>query len=453
MKKIIQSLNRFWFSEAPPERLGVIRILIGLYALYYIGTRFDMLMEMAVLSPSLFDPVGAAWFLDSPLSVLVVKTIVIATLALNVLFILGWKFRYTGPLFSVLLLFVFCYRNSWSMVYHSHNVLVFHILILGFTASADSVSLDALKRSRIVTGLLSRAERAKPRVIAPSWRYGWPVMLMCAVTVIAYFLAGYAKVESELGWGWMGGEILRSQIAVDGLRKEVLESGAPGLVYFLYNEVYIFTLLGVTAFVLELGAPLALANRRIGKIWAVTTFMMHWGIFFIMGIKFRYQMSGILFAPFFDMEKVLTWFRPKKAVEAEETAQGEKPVVFFDGVCNFCNNTVKFILEEDKDKVFNFAPLKSDTAKEMLDERNLDELGLSSIVLIERDGVYTKSTAALMIAQRLPGYWPLLYAFIVVPVPIRDFLYDRFAENRYRLFGRDESCFVPTEEIKGRFLD
>lgn len=130
-----------------------------------------------------------------------------------------------------------------------------------------------------------------------------------------------------------------------------------------------------------------------------------------------------------------------------------KDIVLFDGVCKFCNATVNFILDRDKHDRFQFAPLQSERGTALLREHGLDERAIDTIVLIEAGGAYTKSTAALRIARHLKSLWPLVYAFIVVPKPIRDWAYDAFAKRRYKWFGKLERCMVPGTDVKSRFLE
>lgn len=283
-------LKDLWFEPAPAQRLAFLRIAVGLYALWYLGQRIGMYDRIARSSADLFAPVGLAAWLSAPLSPELFSWIVTATLLCGVAFTVGWKYRITGPAFGLLLLFTLCYRNSWTMIYHNDNALVVHALIIGLTAAADAWSVDAWRT------------RLQPR--AHSWVYGWPVKLVCASTLLTYFVAGYAKVVGDLGWSWALGSSLRSQVAVDALRKELLGAESSPLAYMLYDQIEIFTLIGVASLAIELGAPLALFSRRIGWFWAVNTFFMHWGIFFIMDIRFRYQMAGIIFLSFFPAEKI-----------------------------------------------------------------------------------------------------------------------------------------------------
>lgn len=126
------------------------------------------------------------------------------------------------------------------------------------------------------------------------------------------------------------------------------------------------------------------------------------------------------------------------------------PIVLFDGVCNFCNSSINFIIEHDKQGVFKFAPLQSEIGKTYIDKFGLNDL--DSVILVEDEKAYTHSTAALKIAKRLDGIWSWFSAFIIVPRPIRDFFYKLFAANRYRLFGKQDACMMPTPEVRARFL-
>lgn len=129
-----------------------------------------------------------------------------------------------------------------------------------------------------------------------------------------------------------------------------------------------------------------------------------------------------------------------------------KQLIIFDGVCNFCNSTVNFILRHDESGVFKFLPFQSDRAKEILLSLNLSPDYLGSIIYIENGIAYFKSTAALKILKQVGGIYKLLYVFIVVPPFIRHFVYDLIANNRYKLFGKKETCMVPTAEQRSRFL-
>ncbi|RZL27654.1 MAG: DUF393 domain-containing protein [Pedobacter sp.] len=128
-------------------------------------------------------------------------------------------------------------------------------------------------------------------------------------------------------------------------------------------------------------------------------------------------------------------------------------VIFFDGVCNLCNASVQFAIEHDAKNTFKFTAFQGDYAKKVLPEFDVDTNKINSILLVENNKLYTKSSAALRIAKKLNGLLPLLYAFIIVPKFIRDGVYDIIAKNRYKWWGKQESCWVPTPELKSKFYD
>ena len=126
-------------------------------------------------------------------------------------------------------------------------------------------------------------------------------------------------------------------------------------------------------------------------------------------------------------------------------------IVLFDGVCNFCNGAVNFIIKHDREKRFKFAALQSEIGQELRAKFDIGE-DVDSIILIENDKAFTHSTAGLRVAKTLGGIWSLGYAFIIVPVFVRDWAYRVFARYRYRLFGRLDTCMLPTPEVRERFL-
>jgi predicted DCC family thiol-disulfide oxidoreductase YuxK len=131
-----------------------------------------------------------------------------------------------------------------------------------------------------------------------------------------------------------------------------------------------------------------------------------------------------------------------------------RSIVLFDGVCNFCNAGVNFIIDRDPEGHFLFAPLQSEFARNLLRERGVSvgEGDPASMVLVEGERVALRSTAALRVARRLRGGWSLAYAFIVVPAFVRDVAYRLIARHRYRLFGRSSACRVPSPALRARFL-
>ena len=130
----------------------------------------------------------------------------------------------------------------------------------------------------------------------------------------------------------------------------------------------------------------------------------------------------------------------------------EQPVILFDGICNFCNSAVNFVIKRDKKGNIFFAPLQSDKGQRLLQQYNLPLNNMESFVFIENEKACTQSTAALKVCRYLKGLWPLCYGFIIVPKFIRDGIYYWIARNRYKWFGVRRECMIPTPDVKERFL-
>ena len=128
------------------------------------------------------------------------------------------------------------------------------------------------------------------------------------------------------------------------------------------------------------------------------------------------------------------------------------PVVLFDGVCNLCEGSVRFIIERDPKGIFRFASLQSDAGKSLAEAHGADASHLNTMMLIENGRLYKRSTAALRIARRLRFPWSLGWIFIIVPPFIRDAIYNVISRNRYKWFGEKETCMIPTPELRERFL-
>lgn len=136
----------------------------------------------------------------------------------------------------------------------------------------------------------------------------------------------------------------------------------------------------------------------------------------------------------------------------ENEEEMPNPIVLFDGVCNLCSSVVRFTILRDPDRIFRFASLQSEVGHFFLNKFGLSTEDFDSFVLIEGDKFFLRSTAVLSLCKKLRGLWPLLYLLIIIPRPIRDFVYNIVAENRYKWFGKKEECFIPSADIRNRFL-
>lgn len=130
------------------------------------------------------------------------------------------------------------------------------------------------------------------------------------------------------------------------------------------------------------------------------------------------------------------------------------PLILFDGVCNLCQRSVQLVIRNDRDSKFRFASLQSEAAAEILQRFDYRHAELSSVLLILDGRLYRKSRAALHIARRMDGLWPLFfYLLFWIPPFVADPIYDFIGNRRYKWFGMKETCWVPDAELSARFLD
>lgn len=302
---MLAAIDRYWMDVVPAERLAMLRVIVGGYALVYLAIRTPHLMSYAHYDPALFQPVGLATLAPAPLIPIVVQALVVATALLAVPFVLGFRHRVLAPVFAGLLLWVLTYSNSWGKILHTDNLLVLHVGVLALAPAADAISIDA---------------RREGAAVAPDRRYGWPIRLMCALCVVVYLLAGIAKVENS-GLAFVAGDTLRNYVAFDNVRKLELGSIHSPLGAALLGWSGAFGALAGLSFVLELGAPLAMANRRVGAVWVALVWGFHVGVLLLMAIGFAYQLTGVAFASFFRVEKVLE-IRALRRFRAASSAGG-----------------------------------------------------------------------------------------------------------------------------------
>lgn len=129
-----------------------------------------------------------------------------------------------------------------------------------------------------------------------------------------------------------------------------------------------------------------------------------------------------------------------------------QPIILFDGVCNFCNGSVNFVIQRDKRSKLKFAALQSEAGQQLLKQYDLPTTSFDTFIFIEDGVAYTLSTAALKVCKYLTALWPLLYGFMIVPKFIRDGIYKWIAKNRYNWFGKKDHCMIPSPGLRERFL-
>jgi hypothetical protein len=295
-------IERWLLAPGPAARLALVRLLVGSFATIYLLVRSPVLADFRGMAAPRFEPVGLAAVLAAPLAAQLAFAAWAACVVLCALFALGARFRWTGPLAALALLWVTSYRNSWGMVFHTDNLLVLHMLALGATpAAADVLSVDAARRGVVRDS------------VADDARYGWPVRLVSALTVATYVLAGIAKLKVS-GLEWAAGEVLRSTIAHDAVRKAAVGSIYSPLGAWLVQHSWPFPIFGAFTFVVELGAPLALLGGRWALAWAALALSFHFGVLATMAIAFPYPLSGIALASLLPLERA-----PGRALSMLET--------------------------------------------------------------------------------------------------------------------------------------
>jgi hypothetical protein len=293
-----------YLAPAPAARPAVLRILVGGYAVAATLVLAPEYLGLADRNPRRFAPVGVASVLDQPLGTTAVRVLLAGTLLLGIAFTTGWRFRVTGPAFAAAFLALTTYRVAWGQIFHTENLAVLHVAVLACTRSADALSLDARRaRTSDPTGGGGRPQ-------APLTGYGWPPRLMMALTAAAYFLAGVAKLRIG-GWAWLGGDVLRNQIAFDNLRKIVVGDVHSPFAAGALDHRWIFGPAAWFSLAVELGAPLALLRGPPRLAWMAAAWLFHVGILALMAIVFAYPLTGIAFACFLPAERALAPLRTR----------------------------------------------------------------------------------------------------------------------------------------------
>lgn len=287
MRSVLSRVDRWFGQQAPPERLAIFRILLGLFTLGYLLIRFPVFWSLADGRSSRFAPVGVLSMLTQPLPGAFVRLLVIAAVLSAAAFALGWRFRLSGPVLAGSMLVLATYRNSWGQLLHFENLMVLHLLVVGLSRSADVLSVDARRTTS--------THRA-------SSTYGFPMQVAAIITVVTYVLAGVAKLRYG-GSEWMLGDTLQNHIAYSAARLELLGGDPSPLAGLIVDRDWAFPPVATASVLLELGAPFALLSTRLRTYWVVSVWLMHVGIAGLMFVVFPYPLFGLAFAPMYELER------------------------------------------------------------------------------------------------------------------------------------------------------
>lgn len=294
------SVSAWVCPVAPARRLAVVRIAVGVFAcLWLVGIAIDLLAR-AGFDPARFRPVGLAVWTGS-VAPAVVGAVLVATLVLGVAWVLGLRYRVLAPVFAIGLAWLLSYRNSWGHLSHGEHLLALHVGILALAPAADALRF--------------RDRGAEPR--PDDRRYGWPLRLLVLVTISTYAIAGLAKLRGG-GWAWLSGDTVRLHVANEALRVGLVGGTVSPLAEWLVPHGWIFAIAAWGTVALEVGAPVALLEGRLGgrvrTAWICGTWAMHLGIAAVMGIVFVYPVSGVAFVGFVAAER--GWERAQSALAA-----------------------------------------------------------------------------------------------------------------------------------------
>lgn len=308
-----------YVEPVPAQRVAVLRVLVGGYALAWLLVRFPHLLSVSRLDDARFDGLGALWFLGRPVPAGLSQAVLVATVLAGVGYVVGWRWRGTGPAFAVLFLVITTYRNAWGQIFHTENLVAMHLLLLCFAPAAVVLSVDGRRRRR--SRPLSPLRADVP---------GWPVRLCTLVTVLAYVIAGWAKLRNG-GMAWLSGDVLHTWIAHDNLRKVLFGDPASPVASVVLAHAWLFPLFAAITLAVELGAPVALVRGWLRVAWALSAWLFHVGVLVIMAIAFPYQLSGIAFASMFRVERlaravgVTDRQRPARACHREAVPEPDDP--------------------------------------------------------------------------------------------------------------------------------
>ncbi len=309
----IAAADRWLLTPAPAERLAVLRVLIGGFALGYLVVRMPQLTTVAGFDEQRWDPVGVLLPLSKPMPEWLGRALPVAALAAAVPFVLGWRHRVVGPAFAFLLLVVTTHRSSWGQVFVTEDLMVLHVAIVGLSPAALAYSLDR--------------RRSRRPVPEPSARFGWPVRLLCITVVLTYFAFGWAKL-ADAGLPWVTGDALRNHVAHHNLQFLATGDLHSPLGGALIRYAWLFSVFAAYTVAMELLAPVALFGRRTAHIWVATAWVFSVGVLVIMVVFFAYPLFGVAFAPFFAVEQLPVRLRRRlrRTVDEAPAAQRGPPM-------------------------------------------------------------------------------------------------------------------------------
>ncbi len=290
MVALVHRVDRWLLAAAPPQRLAVLRIAVGVYGLVNLIVSVGEFARLAERPAGEFEPVGIAGLLDAPASPVVLWSLFAASLVSGVGFTIGARFRLSGPLFALCTLIWASYHASWGQMLHFEHLLVLFALIIGVSPAADALSID-------------RRRRREPET-SDHVRYGWPVRLLAIVTVVTYVLAGVAKLRIG-GVAWVDGSTLANHIAYSATRQDLLGEPRPPLASLVVRQDWLIQPMALAGLGVELLAPLALLGGWCRRLWVPAAIVFHLGTLTTMFVFFPFNGLGFALLPLYRAERLV----------------------------------------------------------------------------------------------------------------------------------------------------
>ncbi|MEM1335789.1 MAG: HTTM domain-containing protein [Actinomycetota bacterium] len=290
---------------APAERLAVFRIATTGFTLGYLLVRGPVFLALGDRSSTDFDGAGLLRLLAEPPGDALITTVWVLAALSGVATAAGWRHRLSAIAFALCVGFLTMLRSSWGQLLHFENLMALFAVVVACAPAADAWSLDARRRQ----------DRGGAEPV-PDARYGHPLLVAAWIVVATYVIAGIAKLRYG-GVDWLDGDTLRNHIASAAARLDLLGGDAAPFAELAVRSGPVLTAAAFVTVALELGAPLALLDRRLRTGWVLATWGMHVGILATMAIGFPSPLFGVAFLPFFRSEQAVergrSWWRTRRA--------------------------------------------------------------------------------------------------------------------------------------------
>jgi hypothetical protein len=271
-----------YFAPVPARRLALVRSLTFGYAAVWLVARARYVWDVGGLPDRRFQPVGVLTVTAAPPGRPVVMVIWAVALTCSVAVAAGRAIRVTAPVGAAAVLLTATVTSSFGQVFHTEHLLVLHLGILAVASWSPDVG----------------APRAAGTIS------GWPLRLMMATVAAVYVVAGVAKLRHG-GTAWLTGDVLRAHVAADNLRKLLLDDLHSPLGGWLSGVGWLWPPIGTLTIAVEVGAPIALLGGRVRSVWIGTAWLFHVGVLVLMAITFPYQLTGVAYAAFLPVERVV----------------------------------------------------------------------------------------------------------------------------------------------------